>query len=161
MATVNLDRFWIQLGSILGGFWGPRWGQVGTKSLQKSIQKAIQKMITFWTTPRSIFGGFWLQLAPQSGGGNVCGFFVHFRSWNPLGAILGPGSPKSSPRGLLGPILGDFDLQLGGFWEDFGAHLGRFWAGLVPTNQQTNQPTKQQPSKQASNQPDCQTSLRP
>ena len=71
------------------------------------------------------------------------GFFVHFRSWSPLGAILDPRSPKSSPRGILGPILEDFDLQLGGFWEDFGAYLGQFWAGLVPTTPPTNQSTSQ------------------
>ena len=42
----NLDRFWSQLGAILGGFGRPRWGQVGTKSFQKSIFKSIIKMIT-------------------------------------------------------------------------------------------------------------------
>ena len=80
------------------------------------------------------------------------GFLVHFRSWSPLGAILGPRSPKSSPRGLLGPILVDSDLQLGGFWEDLGAYLGQFWAGLVPTTPPTDRSTSQA-AKQASNQP--------
>ena len=43
----NLDRFWRQLGSILGRFWEPKWGQVGTKLLQNSISKSIKKLITF------------------------------------------------------------------------------------------------------------------
>ena len=87
----NLHRFWSQLGSILGGFWEPSWGQVGTKSLQKSVQKAIQKMITFWIAPRSIFGGFWLQLALQEEGENV---------W-----VFGTFSLLEPPWGHLGPKI--------------------------------------------------------
>ena len=80
-------------------------------------------------------------------------FLLHFRSWSSCGAILDPRSPKTSPRGVLGPIVEGFDPQLGGFWEDFGAHLGGFWAGLVPTTQQAR--------KQTANQPDIDTTLHP
>ena len=55
----NLNRFWSQLGTNLGGFWGPRWSQDGTKSLQQSIFKTIKKMITFWIASRSIFDRSW------------------------------------------------------------------------------------------------------
>ena len=118
----NLHRCWSQLGSILGGFGEPSWSQVGTKSLQKSIQKAIQKMITFWIAPRSSFRGFWPELAPQEGGENVL-FFLYIFASSPLGAILGPRSPKTSQRGLLGAIEDDFNPQLCGFWDVFGALL--------------------------------------
>ena len=95
----NLDRFWSQLGSILGGFWVPRWGQVGSKWLQKSIQKTIKKMITFWIAPRSIFGGFWAPTWPPRGETTIQ-FLEHF-------SLLGPSwaqdLPKTPPRGLLGP----------------------------------------------------------
>ena len=55
----KLDRFWNQLGSILGGFGGPRWGEVGTNSFQKSIFKSIIKMITFRIALETDFDRFW------------------------------------------------------------------------------------------------------
>ena len=55
----NLDRFWNQLGFILGGFGEPSWSQVGTKSLQKSIQKVIKKSITFRIALGTNFDRFW------------------------------------------------------------------------------------------------------
>ena len=128
----NLHRFESQLDSILGGFWGSRWSPIGSKSLQKSIPKTIKKMITFWIAPRSNFGGFWPQLGPQERK-PLFNFWSIFRSWGPLGPKISPrplqeaswdpqdpsksplGTPKTPPRGLLGPILEDFGLQLGSF----------------------------------------------
>ena len=85
----NFDRFWIQLGSILGGFWKPSWSQDRTKSLPKSIPRMIKKMITFWMPLEIDFDQFWLQL-----GGVLGGPFVYF-----LGtfSLLGPSWPPK-PR---------------------------------------------------------------
>ena len=125
----NLDRFWSQLDSILGGFGGPRWGQDGTKSLQKSIQKSIEKMITFWIASRSIFDRFWAPTWPPRGVTDLYFLVIFFA----LGPLLGPrapqdpfkrplGTPKTPPGRLLGPILDDFGLQVNGF----ESQLGRF-----------------------------------
>ena len=107
----NLDRFWSQLDSILGGFWGPRWGQVGTKSFQKSIFKSIIKMITFRIALGADFDRFWAPKWPPRGGPrNQFSTFLKLLgpSWGHLGAILGPRWPKTPPRQLCGPILIDF-----------------------------------------------------
>ena len=119
--------------------------------MQKAIGNKMQVKMGF----RRLLEGFLMDFCsnlPSKRGSKMFGFFVHFRSWSPLGAILGPRSPKSSPRGLLGPIQEDFDPHFGGFWEDLGAHLGGFWGGLVPTTPPTNQSTNQA-AKQATNQP--------
>ena len=61
----NLDRFWSQLGSILGRFGELSWGQVGPKTVQKSIQKTIKNIITFWIALDTDFDEFWAPTWPQ------------------------------------------------------------------------------------------------
>ena len=78
----NLDRFWRQLGSILGRFWGPKWGQVGTKLLQNSISKSIKKLITFQIALGIDFDRFWAPKWAPIGGQNFY-FLAHF-------SVLGP-----------------------------------------------------------------------
>ena len=78
----NLDRFWNQLGSILGKFWGSRWSQDDTKSLHKSIPKSIEHMITLWIASRSIFDRFWAPTWPPRGVTDL-DFLVEF-------SLLGP-----------------------------------------------------------------------
>ena len=141
----NLDRFWSQLDSILGGFRGPRWGQDGTKSLQKSIQKSIEKMITFWIASRSIFDRFWAPTWPPRGVTDLY-FLVIF-------SLLGPSwaqePPKTPSRGLLAPPrpLQDaswdrFQMILASNLMVLRANLDDFRPQLDGRNsQQTNQPT--------------------
>ena len=105
---LNLHPFWTQLGSILGGLGGASWSQVGTQRLQKSIQKAIQKMITFWIAPRSMFGGFWLQLAPQEGGVKMFGLFCTRSLLEPSWGHLGPKIAQDISKRPLGTDPGGF-----------------------------------------------------
>ena len=90
----NLDRFWTQLGPILGGFWGSKWGQVGTKSLQKSIFKSIKKMITFWIALGSNFNGFW----PPFGEPNRSLRSTLALIFWVLGLNIAPRPPKTPPK---------------------------------------------------------------
>ena len=127
----NLNRFWSQLGTILGGFWQPRWGQVGTKSLQKSIFKTIKKMITFWIASRSIFDRFWAPNGPQKG---VTDLYIleHFGLLGVSWAQDGPRWPQDPSKTfpstdfrrfrppsstILVPNLVDFGPQLDGCWH--------------------------------------------
>ena len=119
----NLDRFWNQRGSILGGFGEPSWSQDRTKSLQKSIQRMIKKMITFWMALEPDFSQFWLQLGGSRGDpGRPSSSPFWLLSWpwppnppmTPPRGLLDPprtpprgllDPPRAPPRGLLGPIL--------------------------------------------------------
>ena len=92
----NLNRFWSQLGTILGGLWGPRWSQDGTKSLQQSIFKTIKKMITFWIASRSIFDRFWEPKWLPNGRNQR----LQFGAFWALGGLLGPRWAKMAPRPL-------------------------------------------------------------
>ena len=56
----NLDRFWSQLGSILGGFWGPSWCQ-NRQKIDLNIKMAPRPL------PRMIFNGFWTPEPFQNG----------------------------------------------------------------------------------------------
>ena len=147
----NLHRFESQLDSILGGFWGSRWSPIRSKRLAKSIPKTIQKMITFWIASRWIFAWFWAPTWPPRRETTIQ-ILEHF-------SLLGPSwakdTPKTPPRGLLGPILNDFDIQLGGFWtqvERFSTPNLVDLAANPPANQPTKQPNKQ-PNDQTSRQP--------
>ena len=86
----NLDRFWIQLGSILGGFWEPSWSQDRTKSLPKSIPRMIKKMITFWMALETDFHQFWLPTWPPRGETTIQNL-EHF-------SLLGPCWPQDPPK---------------------------------------------------------------
>ena len=97
----NLDRFWTQLGSILGGFGGPSWGQVGTKSLRKSILKLIIKMITFRIALGTDFDRFSApRWAPRGGPRNHFSRFLGLLgpSWGQDGPKIPPRTPKTLPR---------------------------------------------------------------
>ena len=117
------DRFWSQLGLILGRFWRPSWSQVGTKWHQNLIPQPIKKMITFWSASDQFFLNFWSQLGSPGGSTSV-----GFDGFSALGAFLAPRwaqepprSPKRCPRQVpktdLGAILVDFWLI---FWLFFG-----------------------------------------
>ena len=92
----NLNRFWSQLGTNLGGFWGPRWSQDGTKSLQLSIFKTIKKMITFWIASRSIFDRFWIPKWLPHGRNQS----LQFGAFWALGGLSGQRWAKMAPRPL-------------------------------------------------------------
>ena len=119
----NLDRFWIQLGPIWGGFGGPRWDQVGTKSLQKSIFKTIKKTITSRIALGTDFDRFQAPTWPPRG--------VTFIDRFPLFWFLGPSwrqddakTPQEAPRGAQDSLQDRFWNHLGGFLVDF---LLVFW----------------------------------
>ena len=125
----NLDRFWSQLDSILGGFWGPRWGQDGTKSLQKSIQKSIEKMITFWIASRSIFDRFWAPTWPPRGVTFVYKF-DHLRflgpTWGHLGAKMAPRPTQEPPGDDVLRFGIDFRTICYSFFNDLLSKCGCF-----------------------------------
>ena len=116
----NLDRFWNQLGSILGRFWEPSWSQDRTKSLPKSIPRMIKKMITFWMPLEIDFDQVWLQFGGVQGGP-----FVYFLA---TFSLLGPSwlqdGLKMAPRGLKRPQ----DSLQDPFWSHFGCILEQFWS---------------------------------
>ena len=143
LASIFLPT-WLHFGRVLGAKLEPSWYQIVSKVDPKSDTKNDHLL----GRPKIDFWRIFAPTCPPRKGGKCLGFLYIFgleASWRHLG-------PKSSPRGLLGPILEDFDLQLDGFWEDLGAYLGQFWAGLVPTTPPTNQ-SSNQAAKQASNQP--------
>ena len=123
----NLDRFWSQLGSILGGFWEPRWGQVGTKSLQKSIFKSIIKTITFRIALGPDFDRFWAPKWPPRGGprgSDELGLRYLFGSWCHLGAKMAPRPPQTPPGTDVDRFLIDLWSICFDIWLNFGPHLG-------------------------------------
>ena len=184
----NLNRFWCQLGSILGPFWEPSWGQVGTKSLRKSIQQTIKNMITFWIALETDFDRFWAPTWPPKGETNLW-FLEHFghlvSSWGqdpPKTPPRGPKTPQEPPRppqetpprplqeASWDRFWKDCGFQLDGFWSQLGWFVGwsvRWLASHLttqPPNQSSNHPdnqTTRQPDNQTTRQPDSRTSLHP
>ena len=74
---------------------------------------------------------------------------------------MGPRSPKTSPRGLLGTIVQDSDhnfVDFGTILKPFLLDFGLFWC--QPLNQHTNRPIDQS-TNQATKQPTNQTSKHP
>ena len=111
----NLNRFWSQLGSILGGFGGPSWGQVGTKSLRKSILKLIIKMITFRIALGTDFDRFSApRWAPRGGPRNHFSKFLGLLgpSWGQDGPKIPPRTPKTLQEPPKRPPKIDFGLQI-------------------------------------------------
>ena len=88
----------------------PSWHQIASQVDPESDTKNDHLL----DRPKIDFGWFGSNLPPKKGVEKFR-FLVVFGFWTALEAILGPRSPKTSPRGLLGPILEDFELQLGGF----------------------------------------------
>ena len=115
----KLNRFFVQLGSILEAIWHQIWSQVGTKFDQKPTQKPIKKIITLRMPSGSIFLRFgvpnWVP-----GGGRRTHFWSFFWSWGRLGA-------KMAPRPLQEASGTDFGSILDRFWTNFGWFLVRFW----------------------------------
>ena len=108
---LNLNRFWNQLGSILGGFGGPSWGQVGTKSLRKSILKPIIKMITFRIALGTDFDRFSApRWAPRGGPRNHFSRFLGLLgpSWGQDGPKIPPRTPKTLQEPPKRPPTIDF-----------------------------------------------------
>ena len=61
----KLDRFWNQLGSILGGFWGASWCQNLKKIDLNMYYKNDDVCSCFYVALKLNFAGFWLQLGPN------------------------------------------------------------------------------------------------
>ena len=110
----NLDGFWCQLGSILGGFWAPRWGQVGTKSRSKAIFKSMIKMM-----PRS----FQKQLSNQHP--NLHRFGTQLGS--SLGGFWGPRWGQVGTKSLQKSIFKSIKKMII-FLIALGTDFDRFWA---------------------------------
>ena len=111
----NLHRSWIQLGSILGGFWGaklePSWYNIA--------QKWIQKMIKNDHHLDGFQIDFWSILAPTwgvQGGSNYQLLEVFVSSWGHLGLKMVPYGPQTPPRRPKALILKDLGLYNTGFW---------------------------------------------
>ena len=120
---------WIDLGTNLAPFWEGLGSQVGAKLAPNRFKSRSKKRYKKWSPFGSPQDRFLVDLGcnlPPKRRVEMFGFFVHFRSWGLLGPSGAQDPPKSSPRGLLGPIQEDFDPHFGGFWEDLGAHLGGF-----------------------------------
>ena len=113
-----LEPTWLHFGRVWGVKMWPSWLQLALKIDPKNDTKndhlLYRLKIDFW----SILGP---NLAPKRGK-----HYSDFGAFFDLGALLGPrcpqdpskrplGTPKTPPRGLLGPILEDFGLQLGSF----------------------------------------------
>ena len=115
----NLDRFWSQLGLIVGGFGGSRWGQVGTKSLPNRSSNQSTKMITFWIALGGDFAPFWAPTLPPRGGPrNHFSMFLGLlrQSWCQNGPKTSPRPPKSPQGPSKRPPKIDFGTQINGFW---------------------------------------------
>ena len=128
------DRFWFQLGSILGGFWFPNRSQIGTKSHSTSLHKMSNKMIPFRIASKSIFEGFWPPIwEPKRGPRNAFWSFLFAPgpSWGLHGAKMAPrrlqNASRSPPRGLLEASWHQFWWILASDLLDFGPHVGGFW----------------------------------
>ena len=128
----NLDRFWNQLGSILGGLWELSWGQVGTKSLQKSIPKMIKKAITFSMASGLIFDRFWHPTWLPRGGPRID--FSRFLSlsgpsWGHLVAKMATRCPKIAQVAPMRSQNASQEALLRSNWR----RLAPSWPKLAPS----------------------------
>ena len=118
-----LEPTWLHFGEVLGAKLGPSWHQNRSKKLSKNQSNVASILFRFFID----FGAqhapkpphmaqFWLQIGSQEGVTNVW-TWQHFELLGDLGPKMGQDGPKTPPRRPKGPILMDFGLQLGGFWD--------------------------------------------
>ena len=137
-----LEPTWLHFGRGLGVKMEPSGHQIASKINPQNDPKNDhlfdRPKIDFWTILAS-------KLPPHRGNqpSNFGDFFD-------LGALLGPRapqdpskrpprSPKTPPRGLLGPIFDDFGFQLDGFWSKLTDFHPPTWWILQTINQPNSQ----------------------